>query len=319
MHELANPKWIGVRQRTEEWHLARQGKITGTRAATILCGSAKEVMDLRDEMAREISGESGADIIPDNADMRRGRGAESPIFTKFYEDRGINGYTLGGKFSRYEFAQHPCGWMACSPDAFYHGDTLVEIKAPRKIVDVDDRPRWEAQTLYNACITNATEAFLIQGEVEEVFPDGDKPDDDFPDGEWSVNQLSVRQYGRNQIVAFWEDSVPVLTAFWEALSESLYSDGPEVDPDVLEAAAEWSRLSDEIETLRLEQGERRQRLVAAAEPTGCMDIGGLRVSKTREGAPTIDYKAACAKLLPNADLSEFEKPGRAASWRVVKV
>lgn len=97
-------------QRTREWWIARRGKITSSRAHTIMHGGPKGWMSLATELRAELL--SDEPIIREIRTRAIDHGVE-------YEDAAIADaeLILGERFTRVGFVQcKDCEWLGCSPD-----------------------------------------------------------------------------------------------------------------------------------------------------------------------------------------------------------
>lgn len=116
-------------QRTPEWHQARVGKLTGSRAndmlATIKTGEAAARRDLRMQLVCErLTGVSQEDVFV-NAAMQRGIDKEADAFAAYEALTGELAGAVG-------FLAHDTLEAGCSPDGQvgnYRG--ILELKCPK--------------------------------------------------------------------------------------------------------------------------------------------------------------------------------------------
>lgn len=120
---------VTTTQRTAEWHQARIGKLTGSRAcdmlATIKSGEAAARRDLRLQLVCErLTGESQEDTYI-NAAMQRGIDKEADAFAAYEAQTGEVASPVG-------FLAHDTIQAGCSPDGEVDGFRgLLELKCPK--------------------------------------------------------------------------------------------------------------------------------------------------------------------------------------------
>lgn len=114
-------------QRTPEWYLAHRGKITSSRAHTVVYGGQRGWLSLMDLMRREL--ESEEPIVRElyTDPILRGRELEGPALASAE-------LILGEEFEQVGFIEHPTiPYIGCSSDALARDRTVnVEVKCYTK-------------------------------------------------------------------------------------------------------------------------------------------------------------------------------------------
>lgn len=116
-------------QRTDEWHAARLGRLTGSCAADMLAkiktGEAAARRNLRIRLVLErLTGLSQEDTYV-SADMQRGTDLEAAAFAAYEAETGNLARRVG-------FLAHPELQAGCSPDAEVGNFAgIVELKCPK--------------------------------------------------------------------------------------------------------------------------------------------------------------------------------------------
>jgi putative phage-type endonuclease len=117
-------------QRSVEWHQARLGHATGSRASDILAGKDTQARKgyITQLVTERLTGAS-QDFFT-NADMQRGIEVE-PVARAAYQASNELVDEVG-------FIKHPTIlWFGASPDGLVGSDGLVEIKCPRSTTHLD--------------------------------------------------------------------------------------------------------------------------------------------------------------------------------------
>lgn len=117
-------------QRTLEWHQARLGHATGSRASDMLAGKDTQARKgyITQLVTERLTGQS-QDFFT-NADMQRGIEVE-PIARAAYQASNELVDEVG-------FIKHPTIlWFGASPDGLVGSDGLVEIKCPRSTTHLE--------------------------------------------------------------------------------------------------------------------------------------------------------------------------------------
>lgn len=227
-----------LRQRTPEWHEARLGKITGSRAGYFLNGGVAAQREIARVANERITGQ--AVQTPANADMARGREAE-PHLLEYYAQGMLEGkletnppmyISLDGRFS-------------CSPDgiATIGGERiLVECKCPRDITVRRNHYLWNQQTLFNAWLLDCDKAELLIGEYQ--------------DGE--IVDSETIAFSKEKIEAWAATSLPLLDAIWEQIVEQTLTK-EDIDPQALEyrtAREEFEAADKQFKAIKVALGDR---------------------------------------------------------------
>jgi putative phage-type endonuclease len=117
-------------QRSVEWHQARLGHATGSRASDILAGKDTQARKgyITQLVTERLTGQS-QDFYT-NADMQRGIDVE-PVARAAYQASNELVDEVG-------FIKHPTIlWFGASPDGLVGSDGLVEIKCPRSTTHLE--------------------------------------------------------------------------------------------------------------------------------------------------------------------------------------
>lgn len=117
-------------QRSVEWHQARLGHATGSRASDIIAGKDTQARKgyITQLVTERLTGQS-QDFYT-NADMQRGIEVE-PVARAAYQASNELVDEVG-------FIKHPTIlWFGASPDGLVGSDGLVEIKCPRSTTHLD--------------------------------------------------------------------------------------------------------------------------------------------------------------------------------------
>jgi putative phage-type endonuclease len=117
-------------QRSIEWHQARLGHATGSRASDILAGKDTQARKgyITQLVTERLTGQS-QDFYT-NADMQRGIDVE-PVARAAYQASNELVDEVG-------FIKHPTIlWFGASPDGLVGSDGLVEIKCPRSTTHLE--------------------------------------------------------------------------------------------------------------------------------------------------------------------------------------
>lgn len=120
---------ITADQRTDEWRLARIGRITGSRAcdmlATVKSGEAAARRDLRLQLVCErLTGQPQEDGYV-SKDMQRGIDREGDALAAYEAATGVLARQTG-------FLAHRSLMAGCSPDGYVDGFRgVIELKCPR--------------------------------------------------------------------------------------------------------------------------------------------------------------------------------------------
>lgn len=117
-----------IEQRSEAWHEARCGRVTGTRFAALMAGeSTKTYKDLLTNMACEII-TGRAEETYSNAIMEAGIENEPEARSEYETYMGVEvkqaGFIIPDEGSKYH------QWIGISPDGLLPDNGMIEIKCP---------------------------------------------------------------------------------------------------------------------------------------------------------------------------------------------
>lgn len=182
-----------MEQRTEEWHKARKGRITGSAVGAIL-GLAP--YRSRDDVLRAM--------------VRDFHGAESEFVTNPAIEWGVaNEATATAMFTlETGLAVEACGffplgdYMGASPDGLIGDDAILEVKCPWKGVKktLAEQPHYVAQLEFEMAATGRNKAYFWQWH---------------PSGE----TLEVCRSDPN----WWVAAMPEIESFWNEYQEELHN------------------------------------------------------------------------------------------------
>lgn len=123
-----------IDQRTEEWHLMRLGKVTGSRVADVLAKTKSGYSTSRKNYMMELLCQRLTGVREESFNsqaMQRGTDLE-PIARSHYEAQS------GVMVIESSFVFHPSiSAFGASPDGFVGDDGLIEIKCPNTAQHVD--------------------------------------------------------------------------------------------------------------------------------------------------------------------------------------
>jgi putative phage-type endonuclease len=135
-----------VEQRTEEWFVARLGKVTASRVADVIAKTKTGYSASRDNymaqlICERLTGQQGESFT--NSAMQHGTDTE-PLARSAYENsRSLLVKEVG-------FVNHPTIEMSgASPDGLVADDGLVEIKCPNTATHIDTLLSQKVPSKYN--------------------------------------------------------------------------------------------------------------------------------------------------------------------------
>lgn len=297
---------IVQQQRSPEWHAQRVGRITGSRAGSILGLSPwQKPDDVLREMVREHHGAESEFVTNPAVDW--GNQNETRALLCFMRETGLQVEQCG--FFAYGDR------MGASPDGLTSDGGVLEIKAPYSLrkggefKPLAEQPHYGAQVQLEMLATGRKHAYFAQYRA----PHGDPLAHDY-----APEAIAVERVEHDP---GWIDRVlPALDLFYKRLMAEL--DNPEhLDPlrqniDTPEAGL----LLTELDALRQRQKEDADReksiiasLVALAGDKNAL-VHGRKLTKAKDGK-SIAYAKALAELAPGADLSKWESVKK-GGWRL---
>jgi len=117
------PDYLNAEQGSDEWRLARLGKVTASRVAVVMKNGEARKTYMRELLAERLTGQPAETYL--SAAMQNGTELES-IARSEYE---IRHETMVGTCG---FIDHPTiVGFGCSPDGLLESDGLLEIKCPQ--------------------------------------------------------------------------------------------------------------------------------------------------------------------------------------------
>jgi len=274
---------LNVEQNTPEWKELRRSKLGASDIAILMAGTDKEIYALYME---KIEGKERFQT----ESMRRGSDMEAEA-RRWMEEQ------LGMKFERPVGQHDEHEWLIASFDGlnFEHGVSL-EIKCPNVVPEkVEDLFAWKKyywQVQAQLAVGGHAKAIVLAyGQDKQVQAVIERDDKDIAklikQGQWFMGHLE------NKIPPLYIENKETEKAL------ELYERAKTIKPRLDEYEAQWKALKEE----------------SIQEADGCSFMcNGLKVQKI-ETKGSIDYKAAVESLLPNADLSKFQKKPT-EQWRI---
>ena len=283
-----------MEQRSDDWRLARRGRITGSVVGAVLGHSpfmSKD--DVIRSMVREYHGAPSEFVGGPHIDW--GVDNEDGAIWQFEMETGLTVEKCG--FFPYE------DFAGASPDGLIGDDTIFECKAPyskRKTGDfrsIHEQPHYFDQLQMEMIATRRTKAVFYQ---------------------WSPCGSNAEYVDFSQ--DWYDKYMPVIRqAYSEYMSEI---DNPEhLEPKRAEVNTQETKLLvDELDQLRdaIAQAEERRKEVEAALVKACGErdaiVWGRKLTRV-ERAGSISYAKAVKELAPDADLEKWRgKPS--TYWKI---
>jgi len=285
-----------MKQGTKEWHEARAGRITASRAAAALGESPWQTpYDLIRDMVRDYHG--ALDEFGLSAPVHWGVSHEPVARLEYMHETGRDVEDAG-------FFVHPeHDWLGASPDGLVGDDGLLEIKCPYSL-----RHRGEFKSLRDQI------HYWIQMQVQMACTS--RSWTDFY--QWTPHSTSLERVHFDP--EWFEKALPKLQALHERYLAEL--DNPEHLEDKRKTLAgkKYERLVERYERLKEIQdeakAEQREILDKLVDAAGGKDseVCGRKLTKV-ERAGSVSYARIVKEHLPEIDLEEYR--GKSSSyWRL---
>ena len=295
-------------QRTQEWHEARRGRITGSQAGALLGLSPH--MTQAEAIRAWVRNAKGAESeIPDNPAFAWGRQHERAAQLALIRASDVTINDCG-------FLTHE-DWLGASPDGMTYCGRVVEIKCPfswrnkaePEVKPLKDLPHYYAQVQLEMLCAGAHSAVFAQ--YRPAF--GDPFSADYSPEFIAVQTVDVDQEWRDEYL-------PKLRTMWDSLQVELDNPAYLAPLRVELNTDEALRLVDYIGELdaSIEQAtQARQQaiaeLVQMAEGKNAI-VGGRNLTLVKR-AGSISYAKAIKALCPDADLEKW-RGAPSESWQL---
>lgn len=285
-----------MKQNTKEWHNARVGKLTASRAGAALdVNPWQKPDDLIRAMVREYHGAEPEFV--GNIATNYGQQHEPLAVLDYMSETGANVVEAG-------FYTHPKhDWLGASPDGFVGDDGMIEVKCPFSLrkggefKTLSEQPHYYAQVQVQLAVTGRKWCDFYQ---------------------WSPHGTRVERVELD--AQWWADSLAVLLEFYHRYINELDNPAHLVErtktingkryEEMLARYDELRRIQDKA---RAEQKEILDALVKAAGGTSAEICGRKLVRVDRKGS--VSYAKVVAEKLPGLDLTPWTGEG-SVSWRL---
>ena len=277
-------------QGTEGWHVARTGRITGSRIGAILGLSPWQTReDVLRAMVRQYHGAKSE--FTGNIATKYGHANEATARMTFELTTGLSVVDTG--FHEYE------DWAGASPDGLIGDDAVLEIKCPFKGIkkSLADQPHYYAQLQWEMLCTGRKKAYFYQWQ----------PDDD------TLNIVHQDQ-------AWLDHALPEARQFYAFYLSEL--DNPDhlaplrIELNTQEAALLVAEM-DEMKDARDRADERMKEIMARlVDMTGGKDalVDGRKLTRIeKEGA--VSYARVVKEHCKGLDLEPY-RGKKSESWRL---
>lgn len=275
-----------MEQRTEEWFIARRGRVTGSNVGAIL---GVDPNRSRDDVMRAMVRDwhRAESEFVESQPIVLGRHHEEGAIIEYEMDTGGNVESCGF------FVSEKYDWLGASPDGLVGDDGLIEIKCkyrakPSK--DISEQPHYYAQV--------QMEMFCADKQWVDFF-------------QWSAQGTMLERVERNQ--DYIDLMIPRLREFYdeylverEMPNAEKYLDDLRVKVDSDEAKPmidQYFELGDMIEQATKKRKELLAAIVAVAGHKDAIICGHKLTLVKRQGA--ISYSTAIKELMPDADLEQW--------------
>ena len=285
-----------MKQQTKEWHNARVGKLTASRAGAALgINPWQKPDDLIRAMVREHHG--AASEFEGNIATNYGQQHEPLAVLDFMSEYNVTVQDAG-------FYVHPeHDWLGASPDGFVGNDGLLEIKCPFSLRNgggfksIADQPHYHAQIQVQLAVTGRSTCFFFQW-----APHGTKTE---------VVEFSPK---------WWSENMPRLHEFYQRYLEELNNpahlsertktiNGKRYEV-MLSRYDELRKIQDDA---KAEQQDILEQLVQATNEQSA-EICGRKLTRI-DRAGSVSYAKVVKDHLPGIDLEPYRGDG-GTSWRL---
>ena len=290
-----------MEQRDESWHAERAGKINASEAGALL--GMSPYTSAKAARKRWIEEGRGMRRDFDSFDMRRGRDLEALILNGVEQVFGEIIMQDAGRLHQGWLRASADGWIDFSDDA----RCMVEVKAPRKFFDANDRPDYLLQLYLQMVCYKAQHGILVQGvEVDghmELRGEGMM---------YSLDELAA-------VIDQYTDGTPPLVSLFKLHAE-MAAEAAQDAPEVEEAPEAFEVL--QVAYLTAKQAlvgaqnlvdEIKEQLLEACDHQPVVGTRLQVIEATRQGS--VNYKAL-SKAHPEVDLDEYR--GKPSTYYTIK-
>lgn len=287
-----------MKQNTKEWHNARVGKLTASRAGAALgVNPWQKPDDLIRAMVREYHG--AAPEFIGNIATNYGQQHEPLAVLDFMSETGSVVEDAG-------FYLHPeHDWIGASPDGFVGNHGILEIKCPFSLRDkaqpefktLHAQPHYYAQIQVQLAVTGRTMCFFYQ---------------------WAPHGTKTKVVEVN--AKWWAKNLPRLHEFYQRYLEELNNPAHLVERTKVingkryeELLARYDELRKIQDDAKAEQQDIMDALIDAAGGASAEICGRKLVRVERKGS--VSYAKVVKDHLPDIDLEPYRGEG-GTSWRL---
>lgn len=289
-----------MKQRSDQWLLARANKITASQIGKLMIGG-KLVDDLLQDLVRDALG------YP--------RGFQGNVATEYgteHESEARMEYVMQTGYAVEETGfhlHHMIPWMGASPDGLVGEDGLVELKCPYKLRNADDVPD---------DLVDLGEGDMYWHQIQCQMHVMDRRWCDF--AVWCPGGMKIRRYviDRSWIIRAHTAGERIIEQVGEILKDAdLAEDFADMTQDMT-GDDEWQQIADQytflderIKEMKSQQDQLKSALVDIAGKRKSIGHGVQVIPVTRQGS--VDYKAMAKAAGVNPD--DFRK-SPSTSWTV---
>lgn len=285
-----------MKQQTKEWHNARVGKLTASRAGAALgINPWQKPDDLIRAMVREYHGAEPEFV--GNIATNYGQQHEPLAVLDFMSEYSVTVQDAG-------FYVHPeYDWLGASPDGFVGDDALIEVKCPFSLRNggvfksIVDQPHYHAQIQVQLAVTGLSTCFFYQW-----APHGTKTE---------VVDFSPK---------WWSENLPRLREFYDRYLGDLDNPAHLAEHNQIINGKRYERLLERYDELRqvqddakAEQQDILEQLVIAANKQSA-EICGRKLTRV-DRVGSVSYAKVVKDHLPDIDLEQYRGDG-GTSWRL---
>lgn len=285
-----------MKQQTKEWHNARVGKLTASRAGAALgVNPWQKPDDLIRAMVREYRG--AAPEFEGNIATNYGQQHEPLAVLDFMSEHNVTVEDAG-------FYVHPeYDWLGASPDGFVGDDALIEVKCPFSLRNggefksIVEQPHYHAQIQVQLAATGRSTCFFYQ---------------------WAPHGT------RTEVVEFseswWAENLPRLHEFYLRYLEELGNPAHLEERTKIISGKRYERLLERYDELRQVQddakAEQQDIMAALIDAAGeqSAEVCGRKLTRV-ERAGSVSYAKVVKDHLPGVDLGPY-RGEPSTSWRL---
>lgn len=285
-----------MKQQSKEWHNARFGKLTASRAGAALgINPWQKPNDLIRAMVREYH--DAESEFSGNVATAWGNNHEPLAVLDFMSEYNVTVQDAG-------FYIHPeHEWLGASPDGFVGDDALIEVKCPFSLRSggefktLQEQPHYYAQVQVQLAVTNKSQCFFYQwaphGTRTEVV--------EFSEAWWSENMPRLHEFYQRYLEEL--DNPAHLAERTKIINGRRYE----------EMLARYDELRQVQDDAKAEQQDIMDALIDAAGEKSAEVCGRKLTRIDRVGS--VSYAKVVKDHLPGIDLEPYRGDG-GTSWRL---